>query len=489
MSALGGDAYRANYKSPAIGHGGMFGAGEGDYSSQFQSPKPTDKSMAINLPPLIILADGGDAYRAYYKTPENGGLSLPEKGEDDFKSHFQSTKPTYDPEVRLPYMSGSVGDAYTAYYNAKIRGVSSTTEDAFRSHYQSPKRTDKSEANLPQHTVLLISASGSDAYRARDVSKTKYLYKPNPMRETFMGPFESSKEFALAGGRQSEKLEDLKMTRKFSYNAHLSSKTNKLKPTIAKTGRIFDAVGDKITVSRDVVKASDLIISRIEPRAFGSLINSKVEPIPCNSTNTTDYFTNETECLNSTHEKTEKTLSLRGNHSDETNVDPVATSRNGPVFVNQLYGYQPYLDPVYQYIYPIFLGTCLGTTLMLVVVLIKQFQTASDMSRASISILLAIAVSDALTTGFGLSEVCYRFSETSGNPGFLPYRSCTTMFIIGHLSGVVHEASVWLTVVLTTQRFICVSRPFFARRHINWRVSLISSNLCGYFVISHLPFL
>ena len=179
--------------------------------------------------------------------------------------------------------------------------------------------------------------------------------------------------------------------------------------------------------------------------------------------------------LAATQGKAEKTPFLRRNYTDdETKVDTVANSQSETVLANQLYGYQPYLDPVYQYIYPVFLGTCLGVTLILVVVLIKQFQTASGMSRASISILLAIAVTDALTTVFGLSEMCYRFSETSGNPGFLPYRSCNTMFIIGHLSGVVHEASVWLTVVLTTQRFICVSRPFFARHRINLRVSLIS---------------
>ena len=468
MFALGGDAYNVHYKSQAIRRGGIAAEGENDYRSHFQSPKSTDNA-GPDLP-VIISAHGGDAY---YKTPENGGSSLP-GGEGDFRSHVPSAIPTDKPEVRLPYMSATVGDAYRAYYNAIMgRGVSSNEEDAPKPHYQSPKRTDKSGVILPQLTVLpidLISASGSDALTARDVSKTKYLYRPNPIRETFMGPIDRPKKFALAGGRRSEKLEDLHIRRKISYNAVLSSKTNKLKPTIAKTGRIFDVVDDKITVSRDGVKASDLIISRIEPRGFGSLTNSKVEPIPCNSTNTTDYFTNETECLNSTQEKTEKTLFL----SDETNVDPVATSRNETIIVNHLYGYQPYLDPVYQYIYPIFLGTCLGTTLMLVVVLIKQFQTASGMSRASISILMAIAVSDALTTGFGLSEVCYRFSETSGNPGFLPYRSCNTMFIIGHLSGVVHEASVWLTVVLTTQRFICVTRPFFARRHINLRVSLIS---------------
>ena len=95
------------------------------------------------------------------------------------------------------------------------------------------------------------------------------------------------------------------------------------------------------------------------------------------------------------------------------------------------------------------------------------------MSRASLSILMAIAVTDALTAGFGLSEICYRFSETTGNPGYLPYSSCKTMFIIEHLSGVLHEASVWLTVVLTAQRYFCVSRPFFARRCINLRMTLI----------------
>ena len=137
-------------------------------------------------------------------------------------------------------MSATVGDANRAYYNAIMdKGVSSNEKDASKPHYQSPKRTDKPGEILPQQTVLpidLISASGSDAFTARDVSKTKYSYRPNPMSETFMCPVDRPKKFALAGGRPSEKLEELKMPRTISYNGHLSSKTNKLKPGIAKTG-------------------------------------------------------------------------------------------------------------------------------------------------------------------------------------------------------------------------------------------------------------
>lgn len=44
---------------------------------------------------------------------------------------------------------------------------------------------------------------------------------------------------------------------------------------------------------------------------------------------------------------------------------------------------------------------------------------ASSMLKASLSILIAKVVADALTTGFGLWEICWYLSEIIGNPGFL----------------------------------------------------------------------
>ena len=138
----------------------------------------------------------------------------------------------------------------------------------------------------------------------------------------------------------------------------------------------------------------------------------------------------------------------------------------------KIYGYQPFFNPIFKYILPGLLGECLIATLCFTFVLSDQMLAASPMSRASVSLLIAIAIADVLTTGFGLSEICYRFNKTIGNPGFLPFSSCRTNYVMEVLIWIFHEASVWFTVILTAQRYACVSRPFLARRCFNLRTSL-----------------
>ena len=157
-------------------------------------------------------------------------------------------------------------------------------------------------------------------------------------------------------------------------------------------------------------------------------------------------------------------------HTDDKGEDVITET----AFADRkdIYGFQPFLDPAYKFIFPVLLGTCLGATLCFVFVLSKQMQAACPMSRASLSLLIAIATADVLTTGFGLSELCYRFSKTIGNPGFLPFGCCKIKLVMELLIWIFHEASVWFTVILTAQRYVCVSRPFLARRCINLRYSL-----------------
>ena len=373
--------------------------------------------------------------------------------------------------ISYKIMAALAGDAYRAHHKATMIG-------GVRVDIQSPKR------KVPARKYILKQVRHSKILESKtmiknDISQVqtssnfaipagRLESKAMIKNDTSQG--QTSSNFAIPAGRNNGQLENITILKTSMTTA--SNVINRLKPPINRSESIFDIVGDKFDATdRNVLKVPESIFRNKEPIEL-DFVGKLIDELSCGNTNVT--FIDKTLCLNSSQSKTNDTLYLREKYTNETNADMAANTQSAPVNEKQVYGYQPFLEPAYQYIYPIFLGTCLGTTFMLVLVLIKQFQTATAMSRASISILLAIAVSDALTTGFGLSEISYRFSETTGNPGFLPYSSCNTMFIIGHLSGVVHEASVWLTVILTAQRYICVSRPFFARRRINLRMSLIS---------------
>ena len=138
-----------------------------------------------------------------------------------------------------------------------------------------------------------------------------------------------------------------------------------------------------------------------------------------------------------------------------------------------IYGNQTFLEPGYKYAYPIILGICLSTMLLFVLVLVNQLMRSSRMGQATLLILLAIAIADGLTLVFSLSEIGYLYNKTSRNSGYLPLGACNTMFILERLSAVPHAASVWFTVVLAIQRYLCVANPFSARHSVNVRVSLV----------------
>lgn len=140
----------------------------------------------------------------------------------------------------------------------------------------------------------------------------------------------------------------------------------------------------------------------------------------------------------------------------------------------KLYGKQTYVDPAYKYIYPAVLGVCLLATLFFILVLGKQIRNASSMSRSTLIILLSKGLTDVLTTGFALIEVCFLFEETTGTLGFLPFNSCNTLFVLERMPLAVHAASVWFTVVLTVQGYLCVLRPFGVRQYINVKSSVIT---------------
>ena len=131
------------------------------------------------------------------------------------------------------------------------------------------------------------------------------------------------------------------------------------------------------------------------------------------------------------------------------------------------YGKVTSTNQVYKYLYPVILGICLLTTFALVVALIrKQRRIKSQMSNASCLLLIAVAVTDSMTMGFALAEVGYRFKITEENNGLLPFEACKTMLVVERVSAIPHASSTWMTVILSVQRYLCVSRPFSAGKYI-----------------------
>ena len=139
-----------------------------------------------------------------------------------------------------------------------------------------------------------------------------------------------------------------------------------------------------------------------------------------------------------------------------------------------IYGNQSFINANYKYIYPTVLGICLGTTFLFILVLGIQYRQGTRMGRSTLVILIAIATADTLTIGSSLAEISYLYKTTSENYGFLPFSSCKIMYVLERLSAVPHAISVWLTVVLSCQRWLCVAMPLTTRRFVNIRCSVVS---------------
>ena len=119
------------------------------------------------------------------------------------------------------------------------------------------------------------------------------------------------------------------------------------------------------------------------------------------------------------------------------------------------------MSSAYKYIFPVIIGICLLTTLVLVSFLIQRLRNAnSQMNKASCLLLIVVALMDLLTMGFALAEICFLFSATSDDSGFIPLTKCRVMLVLERLSAIPPAASTWVTVILAIQRFCCVSTPF-----------------------------
>ena len=141
---------------------------------------------------------------------------------------------------------------------------------------------------------------------------------------------------------------------------------------------------------------------------------------------------------------------------------------------DEIYGNRKDTKLSYKFVFPIIIGICILTTIVLVYFLIQRLRIVkSKMNKASCLLLIAVALMDLLTMCFGLAEICFLFSATSDNNGFIPLTKCRAMLVLERLSAIPHASSTWVTVLLAIQRFYCVSKPFSASKNITVRTSYI----------------
>ena len=163
--------------------------------------------------------------------------------------------------------------------------------------------------------------------------------------------------------------------------------------------------------------------------------------------------------------------------NETANMNGSNNEKEQKLIVNQnslVYGNKGFADSVYNYVFPTVLGMCLLTTLIFMLILGKRFfGNSSKMSKASCLLLIAVAVADVLTMASALAEIGWLFSQTDSNNMFLPPGSCRIMLILERISAIPHAASTWFTVILAVQRYMCVSKPFSAGRHIQIKSSCI----------------
>ena len=124
------------------------------------------------------------------------------------------------------------------------------------------------------------------------------------------------------------------------------------------------------------------------------------------------------------------------------------------------YGDKTLATPGYNYTVQITAVICLVTMMFLVVMLSKRLRVGSSMSRSTYFLLLSITVSDSLILILAIAKTVYLYSQTGGRDIILPFHSCGAMLVLERLSAIPSAASMWFTVLLVIQRYICVAMPF-----------------------------
>ncbi|XP_064650548.1 sex peptide receptor-like [Lineus longissimus] len=118
-----------------------------------------------------------------------------------------------------------------------------------------------------------------------------------------------------------------------------------------------------------------------------------------------------------------------------------------------------YALPINGYLIPpLILFTIITNSLVCIVLLKPHMRSPTNM------LLVAMAVSDTLT---GLTPVPqYLYFYTFGyHREWVPYEWCVVNSVLGRaLPTIFHTASIWLTLALAAQRYICVCHSIFAKR-------------------------
>ena len=119
------------------------------------------------------------------------------------------------------------------------------------------------------------------------------------------------------------------------------------------------------------------------------------------------------------------------------------------------------------------------------------------MLSANYLVLMAMGISDSLTVLIpSCASVFMYFDGTF--PDYIPFEYCQVWgYLTKYLPTITHNASVWLTLVLAAQRYLIISKPFYARRFCVQRTSVsaiilvyvlaILSNLCRFIDTEYVP--
>jgi len=116
--------------------------------------------------------------------------------------------------------------------------------------------------------------------------------------------------------------------------------------------------------------------------------------------------------------------------------------------------YTSLVVPIYGVISPVCILLTVVTNCLVCVVLLRP-----HMRSPTNALLVAMAVSDTLT---GLCPLpCFIYFYSAGHHVTpVPYAWCDAYFyLVDYLPTIFHTASVWLTVALAAQRYICVCQP------------------------------
>ncbi|OWF37164.1 FMRFamide receptor [Mizuhopecten yessoensis] len=128
--------------------------------------------------------------------------------------------------------------------------------------------------------------------------------------------------------------------------------------------------------------------------------------------------------------------------------------------------------PVFVYLLPVLAFITLLVNSLVVFVFFKE----KIMSTTNV-LLIAVAVSDTLCIlpqALFLVSL-YAFLRSSEDPPHLPFSLCRVWdYIIKNTTSVTHTASIWLTVCLAAHRYVCVCRPFAAKRYFTRKKTILT---------------